>query len=256
MPRKDAMKMRLVSFLPVVGLIGVLFLAVGCRSNCDLVEAELRARESDLDHVRAELYRAEAQNQALARELHDLRHTSAAKPLPEVAAQTGTVSQVVLGRQTGGYDDDNCPGDEALQVVLEPRDTDGQSIKAPGALRVVVLQVSAEGLKAPLSSWELSPDQLRRTWHNGLLSTGYHVILPWKTWPTSPRLRVIAQFSLADGRIFEADKDVTVHLPPPAYRTAPIEPGPEVAPAPRPAPVVDGPPLISPVQLLRPARRP
>src|SRR5262249_32012155 len=112
---------------------------------------------------------------------------------------------------------------EALQVVLEPRDPDGQAIKAPGRLTVTALQVSPEGLKIPLSTWEIAPDQLRRTWRNGLLSTGYYVVLPWKSWPTNPKLRVVAQFTLADGRIFEADKDVAIRLPP--TLRAPTNPG-------------------------------
>jgi hypothetical protein len=173
------------------------------------------------------------------------------------------VQQVVLGRQTGGYDEDDCPGDEALQVVLEPRDGDGHALKAPGSLRVVALQISPEGLKAPLCSWELSPEQLRRTWRSGLLRTGYYVILPWKAWPTSERLRVVAQFSLADGRHFEAEKDVTIRLPPPAYRkmlpapvrgedTGPDLTTPEAPPPPRP--LGDGKGPGDPVQLLKPVR--
>jgi hypothetical protein len=194
--------------------------AVGCR-RADLVEAELRTRERELRETREELNRSEFYNHALQSELGDVRKsgppgcTVAQSPLtPERASQIYTLKEIVLGRQTGGYDDDNVPGDEALQIVLEPRDPDGHAIKAPGHLTVTALQINAEGLKTPLSTWEVAPDQLRRTWRNGLLSTGYYVVLPWKTWPTTSRLRVVAQFTLADGRAFEADKDVTIRLLP------------------------------------------
>jgi hypothetical protein len=194
-------------------LTGFLCLAAtGCRRS-DLVEAELRTRERELRETRSGLFQSEAYNQALQSEIHDLRKGS--KLTPERASQIYTIREVVLGRQTGGYDDDNLPGDEALQVVLEPRDPDGQAIKAPGHLRVTALEVSSEGLKTPLSTWEIPPQELRRTWRNGLLSTGYYVVLPWKNWPTSSRVRVVAQFILADGRVFEADKDVTIRLPAP-----------------------------------------
>jgi hypothetical protein len=187
--------------------------APGCR-RADLVEAELRTRERELRETRADLNQSEGYNQALQSELRDVRSNSCSKLTPERASQTYTIREVVLGRQTGGYDDDNIPGDEALQVVLEPRDPDGQAIKAPGHLRVTALEISPEGLKTPLSTWEIPPQELRRTWRNGLLSTGYYVVLPWKNWPTTPRLRVVAQFILADGRVFEADKDVTIRLRP------------------------------------------
>ena len=185
----------------------------GCH-NCDLVEAELRTRESELREMHDELARAEAQNEAFLRELRAVRQGGFPVLSAEQASQMYTLKEVVLGRGTGGYDDDDCPGDEALRVVLEPRDGDGHTIKAPGALHVDALEVSREGIKTPLSSWDLSPDQLRKTWHSGLLSAGYTVVLPWKSWPASEKVRVVARFTLLDGRTFEADKDVTIRLTP------------------------------------------
>src|SRR5439155_24466275 len=55
---------------------------------------------------------------------------------------------------------------------------------------------------------------LRKTWRSGLLSSGYQVVLPWKAWPSSEKLRVTARFTLVDGRSFEADKDVSIRLTP------------------------------------------
>jgi hypothetical protein len=212
------------------------FSAQGCR-NCDLVEAELRSRESELREVHADLSRAEAQNEALMRELASIRQGTAAKISPELASQTYTLKQISLGRGTGGVDEDDCPGDEALQVVVEPRDGDGHTIKAPGAVHVDALEITPEGLKTPLSSWDLTPDQVRHTWRNGFLSTGYFIVLPWKSWPASDKLRVIVRFALVDGRVFEADKDVMVRPTPVARRKTapppdPAEPGPTVVPIP------------------------
>jgi hypothetical protein len=212
----------------------------GCR-NCDLVEAELRSRETDLREMRANLARAEAHNEALIRELACVRQGSATTISPEFASQTYTLKQITLGRGTGGLDEDDCPGDEALQVVLEPRDGDGHTIKAPGAVHVEAWEITPEGLKTSLSSWDLTPEQLRHTWRSGLLSTGYFVVLPWKNWPASEKLRVIVRFTLVDGRLFEADKDVAIRLTPvarrkpvppadPAEANPPLEPIPELPP--------------------------
>ncbi|HEV3257841.1 MAG TPA: hypothetical protein VG013_13225 [Gemmataceae bacterium] len=235
------------AFLLVLGIV----LAGGCCcQNCDLVESELRSREEQVRELHDELHRTKAYNQALQRELTSLRHTSA-KITPEAAAQIYTVQRIALGFLTGGYDEDGHPGDEALQVVLEPRDPDGNNVKAPGALRVTVLQVRPEGGQAPLGSWTVSPDQLRRKWHSGLFNSGYFVVLPWKIWPSSPSLRVVAQFALADGRVFEADKDVTVRLPPEGhYRPRSLAPAGAVpapaqpeSPLPAPRPLESGPAL-------------
>ena len=204
----------------------------GCRgSNCDLVEAELRTREMQLLDIRSERDNLVAHNQALQREINALRGGSPFKTSPEEASQTYPLHSLVLGRQTGGLDEDGQPGDEALQVFVEPRDGDGHTLKAPGTLTVHAFEITTEGLKKPLCSWEVSADELRRSWKSGLLSTGYSLVLPWKVWPSYDKVRVVAQFTLTDGRVFEQDKDVTVRLVPPAHRKPP----------PGPADGVDGP---------------
>src|SRR5207245_2700158 len=57
----------------------------------------------------------------------------------------------------------------------------------------------------------------------GLFTSGYVVTLPWKSWPTCENLRVVARLVLSDGRAFEADKDVKIHLAP-GVHPAPAEP--------------------------------
>ncbi len=219
----------LAALLP--GLL--LVLAAGCR-NCDLVEAELRTKDRELRELQADLNRVECENEALHRELRGVRQ-SVPPPTVEEASQTNTVRQVVLGRQTGGHDEDQCPGDEALMVVVEPRDVDGHALKAPGALYVEAVEINPQGLKSVLATWEVSEAELRRTWRSGLLSNGYHVVLPWKNWPSAERLRVTARLTLPDGRAFEADKDVRLRLTAAAQRKpAPALPPPKTVEPPAP----------------------
>jgi len=138
------------------GVSSFLF-ACGCRSRSDLVEAELRTKENNLREAREELVREQAYNGALQRELVTLRGNPMVKISPEEASQTCTLKSITLGRQTGAFNDDNTPGDEALQVAVEPRDGDGHAIKAPGTLIVAALEVTPEGLKKPLCSWQIPP---------------------------------------------------------------------------------------------------
>jgi hypothetical protein len=211
----------------------------GCRHNCDLVEAELRTRELQLAGLRDELNQLHAHSEALQHELAALRGGAPMKLSPEEASQTSPLRALALGRQTGGLDDDGQPGDEALQVLVEPRDGDGHALKAPGTLIVRAVEITPEGLKKPLCSWDVSGDALRRSWRSGLLTTGYYLVLPWKVFPSSEKVRVIAQFVLSDGRAFEAEKDVTVRLVPADRRTPP----------PGPADGGDGPLLLPPRKL-------
>jgi hypothetical protein len=151
------------------------------------------------------------------------------------------VCSLALGRQTGGHPADHGPGDDALQVQIEPRDADGHTVKVPGlAALVQAVEITPEGLKRPLSTWEVAPDQLRCAWRSGLLTNGYSLTLPWKVWPTTEKVRVVAQVRLPDGRAFEADKDVTIRLTP----GRPTQPTP--LPAAPPTPILPPPMPVDP----------
>jgi hypothetical protein len=190
----------------------------GCRNHCELVEMALRAREQDLRVLKEELLRLQVENCGLQKELIDHRQSTwlpGGGPIsPEYASQTYMLKRVTLGRGTGGYSESGKPWDDALQVVIEPRDSADDIIKAPGKVQITALEISQEGLKAPISSWNISPEQLRNSWRQGLFSNGYVLVLPWQQMPKSKQIRVIIRFQLSDGRVFEADKDVTVNIGP------------------------------------------
>jgi hypothetical protein len=237
--------MRRLLALSVLAVLGGCL--CGCR-NCDKVETELRARESDVRELRERLDQSEFHNQALMREMFALRGQPG--PHGEVVppSEPWPVRSLALGRQTGGQPSETLPADDALRVQVEPRDPENQTIKAPGALTIEAHEVTTEGIKRPLSVWQVSPQELRGKWQSGLITTGYVLVLPWKAWPSTEKLRVVARFQLIDGRTFEADKDITVHvLPEDKRKTLPV-PAPEPAPGPAPAP--------TPVEILwRRARR-
>jgi hypothetical protein len=223
----------------------------GCRS-CDKVESELHARESDVRELREQLDRSEFHNHSLLRELCALRGMPGPAGVVEVPSEPWPVRSIALGRQTGGRAGDTCPADDALQVLVEPRDAECQAIKAPGTLLVEAQEVTPEGLKRSLSAWQVSPQELRCRWQNGLITTGYSLTFPWKVWPSTEKIRVIARFQLLDGRIFEADKDVTIRILPESTRKSLPPPGAtmETTPPPtaipflptRPIPVPSAPP--------------
>lgn len=251
-------------FLRPLPLLCLLLLATGCRSNkSNLVEAELRTKEREVRNLRSELDRAETFNSALQYELMGRPTGCSASPVPPMggvidgpqSVMSGTVKTITLGRGTGGVDDDGLPGDEALQVVIVPQDTDGSALKVPGNAVVLSYEITPEGLKVPLNRWEVSSSQLQRSWRSGLFTTGYFVSLPWKSWPSNEKMRVVVQFAtLPNNRPFEAEKDIHVKVVPGSSRrdvapTAPVvmppAPSPEAAP-----PAAEG-PLLTPGAWLR-----
>lgn len=204
--------------------------AQGCRHNKDLLENELRDRDKQYREALEELGKAEHRSDAQQREIEALRRGATISP--ELAAQTFGLKRITFGRGTGGVNNDSAPGDEALQIVLEPRDSDDHIIKAPGVLYVLAVEVNTQGLKTPFSSWTVPEAKLRQSWKQGLLNTGYSLILPWLNLPQTENVRVVARLVTPDGRIFETDKDIRVHLVPGAPRRpegppldCPIPPG-------------------------------
>src|SRR5439155_22924180 len=99
-----------------------------------------------------ELRRSRMLNQALVHELQSGKHASPPQLLTDKAATMPVVKTIVIGRQTGGIDDDPTPGDEALQVVVEPRDHAGHAIKAVGSLEVTALEIDPHGAQTPLAT--------------------------------------------------------------------------------------------------------
>jgi len=187
-------------------------LLAGCRNRGEPLEHELRARDIQYREALEEMSRIESHNRNLQLELDAVRRGS---PLsPEQAAQAFGVSRIVLGRGTGGYDNDNLPGDEMIQVIIEPRDASDHTIKAPGTLQILVLEINFQGVKVPIGEWTIPPADLHKIWKQTLLSTGYTLRLPWKSLPQSENVRIVARLILPDQRVYEADRDVKIRLVP------------------------------------------
>lgn len=224
----------------LLALVSVPLLITGCRSSrSDLVERDNRRLSNDYLDARQQLEMSEARNHALQMENDAIRRGMPI--LPEQAAAFG-IKRIAFGRGTGALDNDNAPGDELLQVVIEPRDIEDHTIKAPGTLQIYTLEITPQGLKVPLTMWEIPPDKLRASWKQGLFSTGYTLTLPWKTLPIVENVRVVARFVTPDLRVYEAEKDIKVHLVPGALEKRPV-----LLPAPPTCPVPsDAPPLLVP----------
>jgi hypothetical protein len=205
--RAGSIRRRLVACL----LVAPVLLLPACRPNkrYDLIEAELRTRERELIETRAALEQSRALNH-----VYDQQRgpgvPGARAAMPAGNGPSIPVRDVQLARGTGGMDEDGVPGDETLMLVVVPRDEDGSAVKVPARLTAAAWQVGTDGIKTPIGAWDVPPDKLRGLWKSGLISTGYFVPLSWQTYPATERVRVAVRLTTTDGRVFEADRDVTV----------------------------------------------
>ncbi len=210
-------------------------LLAGCKSSqkYDLIEAELRTRNRELAEARGELDYYRGMSQVYQSQLS---RTIDPRSMPG-NVPTAPIKEIVLGSGTGGADNDSRPGDDALQVVLVPKDTDGSAVKVPGRVVVLAFEIAPNGTKVPIGRWDVAPDNLHKHWRSGLLSTGYFLAMQWDKPPTTDKLRVVVRMTTVDGRVYETDKDVGVR-PLPGLRVTPLEQLP--APMERPAVRIGG----------------
>lgn len=206
----------------------ILLTLAGCRSaRQELLEIELRDRERQLEQLKAKQGVIESDYQALELELEALQRKLAKEQAPPTTSSGAVifVKSVTLGRLTGGYrKDPKATFDDALQVLIEPRDADESVVKAPGSARIEVFEVSPQGIKTPLSQWDLTARELRGTWDAPLIGgPAYRVTLPWKAAPSTEKIRILVRFTGMDGAVFEAERDATV-TPPGPRRSRPVQP--------------------------------
>ena len=204
---------------PVVGTVvpktlvfGMAVFLFGCQKQQlqrDILESNMRQHERALQDANVELDNSRATTASLAAENRSFRGLSF---LPSLHHSKAAIKHLEFGRGTGGVDEDRANGDEMLQVVVEAKDTDGHTVKAPGTLHLQVYEVTTEGFKQPLSSWDISAEELRKSYKSGLFQSGHILVLPWKVIPNTPKIRLSAQLRLESGQAFEAEKDLTIRL--------------------------------------------
>jgi hypothetical protein len=187
------------------------------REQQDILEAELRQQERHIQELKADVERKELLIQGMDLELERMHHIAAGRQQAGEPPVPGVVKEIVLGRLTGGFrSNPRLPYDDALQFLIEPRDMDGHSIKAPGSLHIELFEITAEGLKLPLTAFDIAPRELRRSWDQPMLgSPAYRILVPIKIMPKQEKMRVVIRFTTLDGKPYEAERDFTLRLPGP-----------------------------------------
>ena len=112
---------------------------------------------------------------------------------------------------TGGSDFDARPGDEGLNVVLEPRNAADELVSQPGAVSVVVLDPSKAGDAARIARWDFDISTTRQKMQSASAAQGIQLQLPWpSTPPSSKNLHLFVRYETADGRKLQADREIFI----------------------------------------------
>ncbi|MDP6446279.1 MAG: hypothetical protein QGG36_07430 [Pirellulaceae bacterium] len=114
-------------------------------------------------------------------------------------------------RFTGGRNVDDAPGDDVLEIGLEPQDMKGRVLLAARPISIVVLDPSQELSAARVARWDFTKEQVSAA----LRHTGSEPVIRLEgTWPKRPpkngRIHVFARYSTSDGRYLETKHIVQI----------------------------------------------
>ena len=138
--------------------------------------------------------------------------SSDGRPLPSEFQAASAVAGLTINQQlTGGYDNDQQPGDDGVMVCIEPRSAQGEVVELRGPLSIVLLDPALEGDAARVARWDLAENEATAHFHRTPQGTGIQLELPWPTGtPAHRQLKLFVRSTLADGRKFDASKDIEI----------------------------------------------
>jgi hypothetical protein len=126
-----------------------------------------------------------------------------AEPTPgdqQPAVEGAPTSLSINRRLTGGLDRDNAGGDEGILVMVEPRNDQGQLVKSPGAVSVVVMDPAASGDAARVARWDFQAHEFDDHFKRSTFGTGLQYELSWPgEAPTNRDLVLFVRYIGADG---------------------------------------------------------
>lgn len=166
------------------------------------LETDLKVSRTDADALRSKLVKSGTR--------------------PPAAEESNALYRVTelkfLSLMTGGWDSDPAEGDEGIVVALTPVDEHGDLVKLPGEIEIELLDLTREPDDQRLGFWRLSAQDIRESWHKGVIGSGFVVRLPWQRRPLSEKLVLHARMKTADERRFDATTHLTIT--PPGVATA------------------------------------
>jgi hypothetical protein len=135
--------------------------------------------------------------------------------LPELLPTPGEkVSQLWIDSQeTSGVNTDQRLGDDALKIVFQPLNAQGNAIVPHGKVTVVVLDPAKTGEHARIGKWEWNATEVRQ---QALQSGGKKLALeiPWQNqYPENSELALFIRYETPQGERVEKQHNLQVQLP-------------------------------------------
>jgi hypothetical protein len=114
---------------------------------------------------------------------------------------------------TTGVDLDQQPGDDALRVMIEPRNEAGQFIPQAGEMAVVLLDPAKSGDDARIARWDLTKQRVGEGLLEARPDRGIKLELPWpEKAPDNGKLKLFVRYTDTAGQVVETTSDVFISV--------------------------------------------
>ncbi|MFK7766248.1 MAG: hypothetical protein AB8B55_03315 [Mariniblastus sp.] len=130
------------------------------------------------------------------------------------------ITEVVINRNASrGHDVDGRPGDEGIDLLIQPRDAEGNIELVGGELTVSVLDPTEAPDRQRVGLWKFLPQETELFFANDEIGNeGILLHLPWEqSTPVNERLMVHVRFVTPDGREMKTSSEIRIVPPAPGY---------------------------------------
>jgi hypothetical protein len=196
---------------------GSALLTLAANTSCVSESAKIKECQQQVEQLTLDLRAANEARLAADAEIQALRRRLENDPrLANVTVeQLFTAQRLELASRTGGIDLDGKPGDDGVVVYAQPRDADGDALKAAGEFTIELLDLTQPGRPRSLGTFRFTDrEELRKSWYGGLMTYHYTFKCPFPedalaTVPREVHIRVTFLDWLT-GRELTADRTVPI----------------------------------------------
>lgn len=183
---------------------------LGCASGTDVGKCwrERDALKQDVDQMQRTLADRDSQINGLQQQIDNLRLFG-----PDRPADAFAPVKIEITSLSGGADYDGKPGDDGINVYLRLLDADGDQVKAPGQIRIQLLDNTDLQSPRTIGVYPFTKlEEVRHLWHGRFGTYHYALKCPFPANVQLPKTgQLIATAEFADyltGKTLTADATV------------------------------------------------
>ena len=137
------------------------------------------------------------------------------EPEVDFAINETQVSEIFIAREfTKSRNLDGNPGDEGIELLLQPKTELGDILLKPASTTVRVVDPLESGARQQIGSWKFSSEEISLFQNEDQSNPGYLLHLPWdQRVPRNRNLMILVSYVTPDGRTLQTRQELNITPP-------------------------------------------